>query len=127
MGKKSRKKKERRVGFQHHWKPGTNPHDPDAGNPNVEYVNLGRLIEADEAAQPQPVLWTPGGGPESGMPCPNCGEMTRIVDALSANEILEPYGMRMEHEPDEKIVALGCPKCGRPVMAMRESALPKKI
>ncbi len=118
------KPRDRNVRRIHRWKAGTNPHDPDTDNPNVVYTTIGEVLEADEAAKPKPLVWTPGGGPESGMPCPNCGEMTRIVDSREPKEILEHFGFTGVNPSDEKLVLLGCSKCARPVMQMRESALP---
>ncbi len=124
---KDKKKPDRKVRRIHRWVPGTYPGDPDAGNPNVKYTTIGKMLEEDEKAKPKPALWTPGGGPESGIPCPNCNEPTYIVDAKTPKEILEPFGFTGENPVDgEKVVALGCNKCGRPVMQMRESALPRK-
>jgi len=127
MAKKNqRKRKERSVRRIHFWVPGQYPGDPDADDPNVHYVNLGKLAEEDAAAEPKSPLWTPHGGPESGMDCPNCGGPTYIVDEKTVTEILEPFGYQSDDPPEEKIVALGCPKCNRPVMQMRESALPRR-
>lgn len=132
MSRKQRRQQERErrreVQRQHRWRPGQYPGDPDAGNPKVEYRNLGRMIEEDAARAPKPALWTPGSGPESGMPCPNCGGPTYIIDSKTASEILEPFvqGGQMMREVTEKILALACPQCDRPVMQMRASALPRR-
>ena len=124
---KEKKQPDRRVRRIHRWRPGTFPGDPDTDNPNVEYTTIGKMQEEDETNAPKPAIWTPAGGPESGMPCPNCGEMTRIVDSKAPKEILEPYGFKGKNPSDgEKVVALGCTKCGRIVMQMRESTLPRK-
>lgn len=125
MTEKPRDRNVRRI---HRWKPGTNPEDPDTDNPNVQYVHLGKMIEEDEAATPKPALWRPSNvtSTPSGLPCPNCGDPTYVVDAKTPKEILEPFGYAAEHPPDEKILALGCGRCARPVMTVRESALPRQ-
>ena len=126
MSDKKEKKPDRNVRRIHRWVPGTFPGDPDTDNPNVKYTTIGKMLEEDAAAAPKPALWAPGGGPESGLPCQNCGEMTRIVDSKTPKEMLEPFGFKGENpEGGEKVVALGCGKCGRIVMNMRESALPR--
>lgn len=123
---KKKEVRDRQVRFQHRWVPGTNPHDPDTDDPNVIYTTIGKVLEEDEKAKPKPVLWTPGGGPESGLPCPDCDEMTRIVDSKTPKEILEPFGFKGENPSAEKVLALGCTKCDRIVMNLRESALPRR-
>ena len=137
MGKQSRKKRlGRAVQRIHHWALGQDPQDPDTGNPNVEFVNLGEMIERDrkrdEEAEAALATWEPKGGPESGMPCPTCGEMTRIVASKLPSEILTPAGLILPagaapKELQEKVLALACPRCARVVMQMRESALPRRI
>ncbi len=124
---KKKKQPDRRVRRIHKWRPGQYPGDPDAGNPAVEYTTIGKMLEEDEKNAPKPAIWTPGGGPESGMPCPNCGEMTRIVDSKTPKEILEPFGFAGKNPSAEKVLALGCTKCGRIVMQLRSSALPRRI
>lgn len=134
MSRKNQRKR-RAVQRQHAWRLGQNPSDPDAGNPNVEFVNIGELIERDRKrdAEAEAALarWEAHAGPESGMPCPTCGMMTRIVAEKLLQEILTPAGLILPSsvapkELQEKILALACPRCDRVVMQLRESALPRR-
>lgn len=136
MSERSREKKRRRaVQRQHAWHLGQNPEDPDTGNPNVEFVNLGELRERDRKrdaeAEAALATWEPHAGPESGMPCPTCGTMTRIVAEKLPQEILTPAGLivpsgSVPESMKEKILALACPRCDRVVIQLRESALPRR-
>lgn len=130
------KKPERReIDRHHHWKLGQDPNDPDTDNPNVEFHELGRLIESDQqkAQEAEAALarWENHGGPESGMPCTDCGQMTRIVDEKKPIEILgaaglvDASGVRFSDHVQESIYALACPGCDN-VMQMRASAMPKR-
>ena len=120
--------RDRAVRRIHQWKPGEYPGDPDAGDPNVEYVNLGEIAEQDAKQAPKPALWTPGRGPESGMPCPRCEGPTYIIDEKPVAEILGPYGYHPEEgtpPPDDPIVAIACP-AHDVVMQLRKSTLPRR-
>lgn len=118
----------REINRHHKWRPGQDPHDPRAGDPNwSEPIPIEKLIEADEKSKPQFPLWTPGGGPESSMPCFNCGGKTYIVDSKTVQEILEPMGWSPEEgsePPTERILALACENCDQ-VTQMREKYLPR--
>jgi hypothetical protein len=110
-----KKKTEKPFGMPVHiWKPGHDPNDPDAveGSP-WQYITLKPLTGGD----PEDKLdkYKKGGGPESGMPCMNCWEMTRIVDEVSALDILDktfniPEARRAEFA-GKRIAILLCPKC----------------
>jgi len=130
-----KKSKDRSLWRKHWWRLGQNPRDPDTDNPNVEYVNLGEMIERDqkrdEEAEASLARWEPSGGPESGIPCLDCGQMTRIVASKLPSEILTPAGLIVPNSgsaPDlqDRILALACPRCQRVVLQMRESALPRR-
>lgn len=131
-----KKPTERREIDRHHRFPlGQDPNDPDTGNPNVEFHELGKLVEADEkaAAEADAKLprWKQQGGPESGMPCLECGAMTRIVDEKKPAEILggaglvDLHGTPFSEQMQESIYALVCPNCDS-VIQMRASAMPKR-
>lgn len=98
----------------HIWKPGHSPNDPDA-EPGTgwEYITLRDLPGGD----PEDKLdkYKKGGGPESGMPCMNCLKMTRIVDEVSALDILDKTfaipDAKREALAAERVAILLCPTC----------------
>ena len=71
----------------HRWKPGHDPNDPDAAQGSGwQYIHLSGDTPADTRDKRD--KYKKGGGPESGLPCMHCGEMTRIVDEVPALEII---------------------------------------
>lgn len=99
----------------HTWKPGTDPNDPDAQQGSGwEYIKLSGDYETDTRDKRD--KYKKGGGPESGCPCMHCGDMTRIVDEVSALTIIEQDYQVTDPEKrkqllNEKVAILLCPKC----------------
>lgn len=108
----------------HKWKWGQDPNDPDAEQGSGwEYVH----ISGDTPAETRDMRdkYKKGGGPESGYRCV-CGEMTRVVDEISALEVFQQAmvidGERIAYEfteeqkklmRQERLAILICPRCER--------------
>jgi len=119
----------------HLWKPGHDPNDPDAyEGSGWEYLHL---LPPDSDTVNKTDKHTLGGGPESGWTCPDCGEMTRIVDEYKAAALLEmvfQFTPEQRKAIDDKTISIIlCPKCQRMtqfrtefIKAIRESWLNKK-
>lgn len=120
----------------HLWRPGHDPNDPDAyPESGWQYATL-RLPESETANKTD--RHTLGGGPESGWPCTQCGEMTRIVDDYDVLTVLEQSfnlnDEQKEQVKDKSLLVLICPKCENLVHfrkeylePMREAWLKKKV
>ncbi len=99
----------------HTWKPGQDPNDPDAyEGSGWEYLHLSGNTPADTRDKRD--KFKKGGGPESGLPCMHCGEITRIVDEVSALDIIEQEFAvsdpeKREQLRHERVAILLCPKC----------------
>ncbi len=99
----------------HIWRPGHDPNDPDAyEGSGWEYL---KLVPPDSDPTNKTNKHTLSGGPESGWTCPDCGEMTRIVDEYEVTKLLE---MVFTFSPEQKkqlidqtISIILCPKCER--------------
>lgn len=99
----------------HKWKPGHDPADPDA-DPKSGWQYLKLSGDTPPDTRDKRDKFKKGGGPESGMPCMHCGEMTRIVDEVSALEIIEQEYVITNKEArkrllKEKVAILICPRC----------------
>lgn len=106
----------------HIWRPGHDPNDPDAyEGSGWEYVKL-LPLETDPTNKTD--RHTKGGGPESGFPCQNCGEMTRIADEYAVTQLLEMVfrftNEQREQIKDKKVYILICPKCESVVQFRKE-------
>jgi hypothetical protein len=107
MKKRKKKVEKREVDRIHRWKPGHDPQDPDAvpGSPWT-YLKLSGDYPADTRDKRNALKL--GGGPESGIPCMYDGEMTHIVDEISALDVLEQAVVlngeeaRIEFTPEQK-------------------------
>lgn len=117
---------ERREVFRiHRWKHGHDPQDDEATpESGWEYVTL-KPPESSAKVPEQP-----GGGPDTGLPCQQCGANTyRAVDSCTVKESLEAKGVDMGRLSGEylakRIVRLKCP-CGAE-MSMREDVLRRVI
>lgn len=113
---------------QHIWRPGHDPNDPDAyEGSGWDYI---RLVPTDSDPRNKTNKHTLGGGPESGFPCPNCGDMTRIVDSYGADELLEQvFTFTPEQRAqikDKKVYILVCPKCGNMIQFRAEFLEPMR-
>ena len=119
----------------HVWRPGHDPNDPDAyPESGWEYL---KLIPPDSDPINKTDKHTLGGGPESGWKCPDCGEMTRIVDEYPATKLLEMVftftPQQRKQIANQTISLVLCPKCERMtqfrtefIKAIREDWLSKK-
>ena len=67
----------RAIKRHHKWKPG---HEPDHEHPDSGWRTLNIKWEGEKAPPDQRHLLK--GGPESGIPCEQCNEMTRIVGEM---------------------------------------------
>jgi hypothetical protein len=108
---------------QHIWMPGHHPDDPDAHpESGYEYIKLSPEIAPDTRDLRN--KYKAGGGPESGYPCMHCGDMTRIVEEVSALVLLSQPALvdgewksvqftdeQKEKFRDKMIAVLMCPKC----------------
>ena len=112
----------RAIRRQHRFKPGHGPHDD---NPHEPWRTL--LIKPETPREPdQRHLLT--GGPESGVPCSRCGEMTRVAGKMSRWDVMTQQDpdrgidvrpidtesiseSRRKELRKEFIVALKCPRC----------------
>lgn len=108
----------------HHWKPGQDPNDPDAyEGSGWTYLQLSGDYQSD--VKDRRDKYKKAGGPESGYTC-LCGEMTRIVDEVTAYDIFQQNfvfnGEQMAYKftdeqkrklQDAKVAILLCPKCER--------------
>lgn len=123
--KKARRKAERKIveeatpkpeivtAAPHLWKPGHDPNDPDA------YEGSGwtyaKLVPPESDRENKTNKHTLSGGPESGWPCVECGEMTRIADEYKAVDLLSiAFSLSAEQKrgiEDGSILILLCPKC----------------
>lgn len=114
----------REVQRQHIWTPGHDPNDPDA-YPGSGYVYLKLSPEVAPDTRDLRDKYRKGGGPESGIPCMHCGDMTRIVEEVSALEVLgqptledgewktvEFTEEQKEKFRDKELAILMCPQCG---------------
>lgn len=103
----------RQVRRQHIWTPGHHPNDPDAeAGSGWEYL---KLVPEDSDPRNKTNKHTLGGGPESGIRCPHCGEMTHIVDEYKATDLLElVFRFTPEQRAqiaDKTVSIVICPKC----------------
>lgn len=112
----------RKIHRQHRWKLG---HDPagqdDDDDPNVVYLQM----DGREALPTEPdQLHMLSGGEESGVPCEQCGTITRITGEMSVWDIYQQPEVtvaNLEDITDERrrqlqeqiIVVLVCPQCHR--------------
>lgn len=110
----SKKKKEPPItAAPHIWKPGHDPNDPDAYvGSGWEYLTLKSL---ESSAEPRNDKYAKAGGPESGLPCMHCHEMTRIVDDVPALDFFDSTVDFTEEQKkkfaDARVAILLCPKC----------------
>lgn len=121
----------RKVQRQHRWKWGHDPQDPDA-DPDSGWTYI-KLEQKEPTVPNQRHLLK--GGPESGMPCQKCGEMTRIAGEMTAEDIINQPEVEVvnRHTLTEKdmkrlretvILALACPKC-ETVIQMQKEFVPR--
>lgn len=126
----------RAIRRQHRWKFG---HEPDYDHPDSGWVYLNLKVESPPSDPDQRGLLT--GGPESGLPCERCGEMTRVAGRMSVWDMMHQVDaasnplVHLVNEEDitetrrhelqqEFIVILACPNC-RLKWQWREEFLPK--
>lgn len=108
----------------HVWRPGHDPNDPDA-DPDSGWLYLKLSGDTPADTRDKRDKYKKGGGPESGLPCV-CGEMTRVVDEVSALEVLEQAftvdgqdkefkfnDEQKERFRQERLAILLCPRCER--------------
>ncbi len=130
MAEDEKPKFDRQVHFQHRWKFGHNPGDPDT------HKDSGWIYASvDEGPAPvDGVPFVPQGGPESAIPCDvdPCDEILRVVDAKPPADMPGanlPEGFELPEswmEEQEAILMLGCPVHGFR-MEMRESIVRDEI
>ena len=128
----------RAIRRQHRFKPG---HEPDFAEPDSGWIYLNLKIESPPSDPDQ--LEMLSGGPESGLPCERCGEMTRVVgrmsrwdimnqDDLAGNPLVRPVNLediapaRRRELQKEFVVILACPNC-RKKYQWDEELLPKVV
>lgn len=117
---------------QHRWKPA---HEPDYPEPDSGWITLNLKLESPPGDPDQRGLLH--GGPESGMPCDRCDEMTRVVGRMSVWDVMHQDRVGLAGEEDitesrkrelqkEFVVVLACPNC-RKKFQFREELLPKVV
>ncbi len=109
---------------QHKWKPG---HAPDGDDtPESPYIHLNLQPTEMTVVNQKAEL---GGGPESIIPCFDCGVKMRLVAEAGVEQLLAPLGYKPAEgtaAPKEKVLILICPKCER-VVQFRESIYKREV
>lgn len=117
----------RSIQRQHHWAWGHDPQDPDA---EEESGWVYAKLEAGDTLPPDQRHLL-GGGPESGMPCQGCGEMTRIAGSSTAKAIVEQPEVELLNKEtitdqdwkrleQTEVLILACPKCNRLIQMLKQ-------
>ena len=110
------KPKDRQVHFQHKWRFGHDPSDPDA-TPESGWTYIHWDVTEHPPTPPNDMKAVTG-GPPSGIPCDRCREELRIVAKKTPKQILErefDVSRLNEKVHEDEIFLLACPKCDRRV------------